>query len=98
VTAPGGAHDIALNIGTSLKLTAVAKNAAGGVIAGAGPFSFTSRKPSIVTVDTAGVITSVGLGSTYVVVTLPSGAQTLMDSDAVAVGTTTSTKVSPSSE
>ena len=77
VTALGGGHFVAMNLGTYEKLTAVAKDPAGNVIAGAGPFSFTSRKTSIVTVDTAGVITGVGLGSTYVVVALPSGTRTL---------------------
>jgi hypothetical protein len=86
VTTPDGGRTIAMNLGDSEKLTAVAKNAAGAVIAGAGPFSFTSRKVSIVTVDVAGVITSVGPGSTYVVVTLASGTHTLTDSVAVAVG------------
>jgi hypothetical protein len=98
VSAPGGAHQIALNLGTSLKLTAMAKDAAGDVIAGAGPFSFTSRNSLIVTVDTAGVITSVGLGSTYVVMKLPSGARTLTDSVGVAVGTTTGNKAPSASE
>jgi hypothetical protein len=76
----------------------MAQDAAGDVIAGAGPFSFTSRNGLIVTVDTAGVITSVGLGSTYVVIKLPSGARTLTDSVDVAVGTTTGNKAPSASE
>jgi len=68
------------------KLTAVARNAAGADIAGAGPFSFTSRNPSIVTVDESGLLSTIHTGSTYVVATLLSGNRTLVDSLGVDVG------------
>jgi hypothetical protein len=86
VTAAGG-HTLAINLGTQIQLKVTAKNAAGEEITGVGPFSFTSRDPSIVTVDATGMLSAIHVGPTYVVVALVSGTRTLVDSLDVDVAT-----------
>jgi uncharacterized protein YbjQ (UPF0145 family) len=72
-----------------LALRVVVSDAAGSTIANA-VVSFTSRNPQVVTVDAAGVVTGIAVGTTNVVASTVDGGRTLSDSVRVSVGTLTS--------
>lgn len=54
--------------------------------------AFVSRNPAVVVVDASGLISALGLGTTYVIVGLPIDGSTLQDSVSVGVGTRLGTR------
>jgi hypothetical protein len=64
----------------------VALNASGEQISPNGPYVFTSRNPSVLTVDGSGIVTLVAGGVAFVVVALPVGGTNLTDSVFFSVG------------
>lgn len=78
---------IVINLGTWTPLAVVEKNAAGDVVAIASPgaVAFISRKTSVATVDTAGRLTAIGAGSTYVIASFLATTGRLVDSVGVIV-------------
>jgi hypothetical protein len=83
-------HGIALNVGIQASLGVVVRDAAGNLIPDitGRQLAFTSRNPSVATVDSTGRVTAVRVGSTYVVATLPTATRMLADSVSVTVLTT----------
>jgi uncharacterized protein YjdB len=69
-----------------VKLRVVARDGGGDQLTDVGPISFVSQNPSIAVVDSAGVVTAIHVGSTYVAAALSNGSSTLADSVAVTVG------------
>lgn len=86
ITTPGG-NAIAAFVGAHFGLSVVVKNAAGVAISSADDrLTFASRNPSVASGDNTGLVSTVSLGSTYVVVALPLDGETLRDSIVVVVG------------
>lgn len=79
LTGPGGDKVLDVTPGNQLGLKVTVKNAAGEVIDSDG-LLFTSRDTAIVAVNQTGVISTIGPGSTFVVVALPAAKGTLQDS------------------
>ena len=73
-------------VGARIPLQAVALNASGEQITPNGPYVFTSRNPSVLTVDSSGIVTLVAGGVAFVVVALPVGGTNLTDSVFFSVG------------
>ncbi len=57
-----------INIGATITLTATTRDAGGNVLTGR-PISWTSRQPATATVDAAGVVTGVAVGTAIIVAT-----------------------------
>jgi hypothetical protein len=85
VSGPNGDSPVAINVGTRVTLRIVVKDAAGDVVTPTQPLSFASRNTTVATVDSAGVVSAISLGPTYIVVTLAFDSRTLEDSVAVDV-------------
>ena len=73
-------------VGARIPLQVVALNASGEQITPNGPYVFTSRNPSVLTVDSSGIVTLVAGGVAFVVVALPVGGTNLTDSVFFSVG------------
>ena len=86
LTGPDGGKGLSAGVGVEIGLAVTVKNAAGETIAPGGPLRFASRDSTVVSVNQTGVISTVGLGTTYVVVALSTADGTLQDSVGVLVG------------
>lgn len=93
VVTVSGQHQVGLNLRGGITLTVVAKDATGATIAVPGPLKFTSRDPSIATVDTTGLVFGRAVGDTFVVATLQTSTRILADSVDVDVATLLSARV-----
>jgi hypothetical protein len=79
-----------LNLGAKFRLTVIERNAAGEFVGfpPPGTVTFASRDTTRVAVDSAGTVTAIAVGPTYVVATFLGAAHRLVDSVAVDVATT----------
>lgn len=73
-------------VGARIPLQVVARNSSGEQVSPSGRYAFTSRNPSVLTVDSTGMVTLVAGGVAFVVVALPVGATNLTDSVFFSVG------------
>jgi hypothetical protein len=95
ITTPGG-KAIAALVGVQFGLAVVVKNAAGVVISsGDDHLTFVSRNPAVASVNNTGLVSTVSLGSTYIVAALPLDGGTLQDSIVIVVGKNISDSGSP---
>jgi hypothetical protein len=83
--APDGAKTVAIAANTGVRLVATAIRADGSVDTGGQPFTFLSRNPTAVTVDSTGFVATHTQVVTYVVATLNTGGRLLSDSVQVVV-------------
>lgn len=73
-------------VGARIPLQVVALNSSGEQVSPSGRYVFTTRNPSVLTVDSTGIVTLVAGGVAFVVVALPVGGTKLTDSVFFSVG------------
>ena len=91
---PGGERVINVVRGGSVGLVAQAMDASGRIIGGA-EFGFTTRNPTVASVDASGRVTALAAGTTLIVAQATNGASKPTDSVAVTVGVLISAGVIP---
>ena len=80
-----GSRLLMLNKNEPVPLTVVARGTNGQIVQPVSDFTYVSRSTVIATVSATGIVTGRGAGSTYVVVSLPTGSRILTDSIQVTV-------------
>lgn len=85
VAGPRNAKTVTVDVGARVPLTPHARTESGLEVIPLNSYVFVSRQPQIASVDTAGVVTGLSVGTTVVVASLDDSGRTLADSVSVSV-------------